>query len=65
MFELGAWNLGVRSLRASGFELRLRLRHVDVRSNSLVEPILGQIQRLLVAADLGIEQLFFPSSPRN
>ena len=57
MLEGGAIDRDVDSLRASGFELRLRLRHVHRGGDAALVAAVGQMKRLLVRPDGRIEKL--------
>lgn len=57
MFELLARDHRVGGFRFRLGELRLRLRHVHLGSDSLVVPVLGEFQRFLVSLHGGVEQL--------
>ena len=56
MLERGALHVDVRILRASGFQLRLRLGHIHGGSDAAVVAALRQLERFLVGHDGRVEE---------
>src|SRR5580765_3291174 len=59
MLELRPLHTQINSLSPSRLQLRLGLRHVDLRHDSAVVPVARQFQRFFVSGDRRIQQLRF------